>query len=167
MLEALLILAASATAQTADPLAQARAGKVQCVTPNDANKTCMGVTTYKVNADGSFETETTLMIAPSPLITMTVKAPGNVQGNALCGPVDKADFAAATILMDGQPANDAMAAAVRAQLSGAIAPMDGKMSCGTEAADGTVTVTLDGVARPDMTLKTKWVSPSDGYKVGQ
>jgi len=166
MLTAFLILAAAAL-QTADPLAHARAGMVQCVMPNDAAKTCMGLTTYKINADGSFETTTTLLIAPTPLITLTVTSPGTVKDGALCGPVRKADFEAGTILMDGQAANEAMASAVRSQIVGALAPMDGKMGCGTEAADGTVTVTLDGVAHPEMTQKTKWVNASDGYKVGQ
>ncbi|RYD94005.1 MAG: hypothetical protein EOP61_22475 [Sphingomonadales bacterium] len=167
MLTALLILAASATGPSADPLAQARAGKVQCVMPNEATKTCMGLTSYKINADGSFETTTTLLIAPQPLITMTVKSPGTVKDGALCGPVNKADFEAALIEMDGKPANDAVVSAVRGQMAGALAPMDGKMGCGTEAPDGTVTVTLDGVAHPEMTQKTKWVNPGDGYKVGQ
>ncbi|WP_066795542.1 hypothetical protein [Sphingomonas soli] len=167
MLEALLILAASAAGPGADPLAQARAGKIQCVMPNEANKTCIGVTSYKIKADGSFESTTTLLIAPTPLITLTVTSPGTVKDGALCGPVNKADFEAAKIEMDGQPANDAVATAVRSQMAGALAPMDGKMGCSTEAADGTVTVTLDGEIRPEMTQKTKWVSPADGYKVGQ
>ncbi|MES2989231.1 MAG: hypothetical protein V4808_15120 [Pseudomonadota bacterium] len=166
MLTMLFLIAASASPQAADPLAPARAGKIQCVTPNEATKTCMGLSTYKINADGSFETSTTLLIAPTPLITMTVKSPGTVKDGALCGPVRKADFEAAAIEQDGQPANEAMAGAVRSQVAGAIAAMDGKMGCGTEAADGTVTVTLDGVARPDMTQKTKWVDPSEGYKLG-
>lgn len=166
MLAALLIIAAGAD-QTADPLAEARAGKVQCTSPNEAHKTCMGLTTYKINTDGSFETVTTLMIAPTPLITMVVTSPGHVMGGALCGPVRRSDFEAAVIQMDGQAANEAMAGAVRGQVSGAIAAMDGKMGCGTEAADGTVTVTLDGVARPELTQKTRWVNPADGWKVGQ
>ncbi|RYY25125.1 MAG: hypothetical protein EOP62_14910 [Sphingomonadales bacterium] len=166
MLTALLILATPIAGQTADPLAQARAGMIQCIRPNEAAKTCMGTATYKINADGSFESTTTLMIAPSPLITMAVTSSGTVQGGALCGPVNKADFETAVIQMDGQPANDAMAAAIRPQILSAIASMEGKMSCGTEAPDGTITVTLDGTPRPDMTQKAKWVKPSDGYKLG-
>lgn len=167
MLHALLILAASAAGQTADPLAEARAGKLQCVVPNEASKTCMGLVSYKINADGSFQSTAILMIAPQPLITMTVTSSGTVKGGALCGPVRKADFEAAPLMMGGQPVADAMAAAIRPQIIASVAAMDGKMSCGTETGDGTVTVTLDGVAHPEMTQKTKWVSPADGYKVGQ
>lgn len=166
MLTALLILAA-ATPQAADPLAHARAGMVQCVMPNDTAKKCMGITTYKINADGSFESSTQLLIAPTPLITMTVVSTGAVKDGGLCGPVHKADFDAAKIEMDGQPANEGVASAVRGQVGASVAAMDGKMGCGTEAADGTVTVTLDGVARPEMTQKVKWVKPTDGYTLGQ
>lgn len=166
MLTALLILA-SATPQTTDPLAQARAGKVQCVGANEAAKTCMAMGIYTVKADGSFDTVTTVVIAPTPLITMTVKSTGGmVKGNALCAPIKKSEFEAAEIKMDGGPANEAMAAAIRPQLLAAVSAMDGKMSCGTEAADGTINVTLDGVAAPEMTQKAKWVSPSEGYKLG-
>jgi hypothetical protein len=167
MFEALLILAATAPMQAADPLAEARAGKIQCVNANTANKTCMAISTYTLNKDGSYETATTLLIAPQPLITMTVKSAGIVKDGALCGPVRKADFAAATLEMDGAPVNEAMASAIRAQVLGSVEAMDGKMGCGTEAADGTVTVTLDGVAHPEMTQKALWVRPDEGYKVGQ
>ncbi|RYY44768.1 MAG: hypothetical protein EOP59_05630 [Sphingomonadales bacterium] len=166
MLTALLIFAAAAP-QTADPLAQARAGMVQCVMPNEAAKKCGGIASYKINADGTFETATVLLIAPTPLITMTVNSTGMVKDGALCGPVNKAEFAAAKIEMDGQPANEGVASAVRGQVGASVEAMDGKMSCGVEAADGTVTVTLDGVARPELSQKVKWVKPTDGYTLGQ
>ncbi len=166
MLEALLILA-GATGQSADPLAEARAGKIQCVNANTTNKTCMAISTYTLNKDGSYEAATTVLIVPQPLITMAVKSAGIVKDGALCGPVRKADFAAATFEMNGAPVNEAMASAIRAQVLGPIEAIDGKMGCGTQAADGTVTVTLDGVAHPEMTQKTMWVRPEDGYKIAQ
>lgn len=170
MFEALFLLLAPAEMQAAaDPLASAKAGKLQCSGPNIEKKTCMGLSRYKVNPDGSFESTTTLIVSPSPLITMEVKSPGKVDKGALCGPIRKADFEAATFQVDGKPAEETMAAAIRPQVVAAIAAMDGKMGCARETPDGAVLkveVSLDGVAHPEMTQRTLWVNPSDGYKLG-
>ena len=166
MIELLVALLATAGAQSADPLAPARAGKIQCIGPNTEKKTCVGTATYVVRPDGSYDSVTTVMINPTPLITMETRSTGKVEGGAVCGVVRKADYEAAKFTMDGQPADEATAGAIRGQLLGAIAPMDGKNGCSVEKADGTLEVTLDGVARPDLNQKALWVSPSDGYKIG-
>lgn len=170
MIEAFFLLLATAVPQAAaDPLASARAGKLQCANPNVEKKTCMGLSSYKVNPDGSFESVTTIVVAPQPLITMEVKAPGTVKDGALCGPIRKADFEAGTFKMDGKPLDEAMANAIRAQVIGSITPMFDKMGCARETPDGTAfkaEVTLDGVAHPEMTQRVLWVKPEDGYKLG-
>lgn len=170
MIEALfLVLAAAAPQATSDPLAAAKAGKVQCANPNVEKKTCMGLTRYTVKPDGSFDTITTLMVAPQPVVTMEVKSSGTVKDGALCAPVRSADFEAATFQMDGKPADPAIASAIRTQVVASIAPLAGKMGCTHETPDGAVLkaeITLDGVARPDMTQRVLWVSPEDGYQLG-
>lgn len=170
MIEALFLLLASTAPQAAaDPLAAAKAGKLQCTNPNAEKKTCMGLSSYKVKADGSFDSTTTLIIAPQPLITMEVKSAGAVKDGAVCGPIRKADFEAATFKMDGKPLDEATAGTIRTQVVGAITPMLDKMGCTREVADGTgfkAEVTLDGVAHPEMTQRVLWVKPEDGYKLG-
>jgi hypothetical protein len=170
MIEALFLLLAAATPQAAaDPLAPARAGKLQCANPNVEKKTCMGLTRYTVKADGSFESATTLVVAPQPLITMDVKSTGMVRDGALCSPIRKADFEAATFQMDGKPAEAAMATAIRDQVVASIAPLADKMGCGRETPDGAsfkVEVTINGVPHPEMTQRGLWVRPDEGYKLG-
>lgn len=170
MIEAFLLLLAGAAPQTAaDPLASAKAGKLQCANPNVEKKTCMGLSSYKVNPDGSFQSVTTIVVAPQPLITMEVKAPGTVKSGALCGPIRKADFEAATFKIDGKPLDEATASAIRTQIVASIAPMLDKMGCAREVADGAgfkAEVTLDGVAHPEMTQRVLWVKPDEGYKLG-
>jgi hypothetical protein len=171
MIEAFLLLLASGAPQVAaaDPLASAKAGKLQCANPNVEKKTCMGLSSYKVKPDGSFESTTTMVIAPQPLITMEVKAPGTVKDGALCGPIRKADFEAATFRTDGKPLDEATANTIRAQVVGSITPMLDKMGCARETPDGAgfkAEVTLDGVAHPEMTQRVLWVKPEDGYKLG-
>lgn len=169
MIEAFFLLLAAAPQGTADPLAAARAGKVQCSNPNVEKKTCLGITTYKVNPDGSFDTTTTVMVAPQPVVTMEIRSSGTVKDGALCAPIRAADFEAATFQMDGKPADAAMAGAMRAQVVAAIAPMAGKTGCTREVPDGATAkaeVTIDGVARPELTQRVLWVLPKDGYKLG-
>lgn len=157
MIEAIFLLMTAAAPQAAaDPLAAAKAGKLQCANPNVEKKTCLGLTSYKVNPDGSFLTTTTVMVAPQPVVTMEVKSAGTVKDGALCAPIRTSDFEAASIRMDGKPADPAMSLA-------------GKMGCTRETPDGAVLkaeVTLDGVVRPELSQRTLWVSPQDGYKLG-
>ena len=167
MFESLLILAAAAGA---DPLAEARAGKVQCFTPNRATKTCAGIAIYTVRPDGSFDSVTTMMIVPAPLVTMEVRNSGKVEGDAVCNVVKKADFDKAVLSMDGGPVNAAMEQAIRSQVVASLAPMEGKNACARDKVDGDVILaeaTLDGVARPELNQRYIWVKPEDGYKLGQ
>lgn len=167
MFGALLLLAAS---QAADPLAEARAGKLQCVTPNIERKRCVALASYVVRPDGSYDTVITLMIAPSPLIGMETRATGKVEGDAVCSIVHKSDYAAAKFTIDGKPADEATTNAIGAQVMGAVSTLDGKVACSRDRVEGALMVeevTLDGVARPDMTQKFIWVKPEDGYTLGQ
>jgi hypothetical protein len=170
MIEAFFLLLAGAAPQsTVDPLASAKAGKLQCANPNVEKKTCMGLSSYKVKPDGSFDSTTTIVVSPQPLITMEVKSPGTVKGGALCGPIRKADFEAATFKMDGKPLDESIASTIRTQVVGSITPMLDKVGCALETPDGTgfkAEVTLDGVAHPEMTQRVLWVKPDEGYKLG-
>lgn len=164
-----LLLAAGAPHAAADPLAPARAGKIQCANPNVEKKTCMGLTSYKLNADGGFETTATILIAPQPPITMEVKSAGKRVDDALCATIRKEDLEAASFKMDGTPLDASTAGAIRAQIIGSITPMLGKTGCTRETPDGATArteVTLDGVAHPEMTQRVLWVKPEDGYKLG-
>jgi hypothetical protein len=169
MIALLLVLTPLSPQAAADPLAAARAGKLQCANPNVEKKTCLGLTGYKVKADGSFESTTTVMVAPQPVITMEVKSAGTVRDGALCAPIRTSDFEAASFQMDGKPADPAIASAIRAQIVASIAPLAGKMGCTRESPDGAVSkaeVTIDGVVRPELGQRVLWVRPEDGYRLG-
>ena len=169
MFESLFLLLAIAGGQAADPLAPAKAGKVQCINPNIEKKTCAATATYVVRPDGSYDSVVTALIAPAPLITMATKASGKIESGAVCGLIRREDYQASTFTMDGKPADAATAEAIRGQVLTAVAPLVGKNGCArsrTEGALEAVDVTLDGVARPDLSQKAMWVKPEDGYKLG-
>jgi hypothetical protein len=169
MLEPLFLLLAMTGSQAADPLAPARAGKIECIGPNTEKKTCIGTAVYRPHADGSFDATVTAVVAPAPLITMETRTSGKAENGALCGVIHKSDYEAATFRIGGEPAPDAMATAIRGQVVGAVASLDGKTGCSKTRPDGdmlAVDVTVDGVARPELGQKAIWVAPADGYKLG-
>ncbi|NYT40148.1 hypothetical protein HZY97_05230 [Sphingomonas sp. R-74633] len=171
MLLSLLILATAApAAQSADPLAPARAGQYQCVIPNQDKKTCVGTTSYKIAADGSYESTTQLFLAPTPLITMELHTRGSAKDGKLCETVKLADFQAGTVYLDGKPADDATSNAVKSQMTAAVSALDGKSACSTikPDADGLMLneVAIDGTVRSDLSQKFIWVGAKDGYKLG-
>ncbi|MBK8544536.1 MAG: hypothetical protein IPL62_13885 [Caulobacteraceae bacterium] len=101
---ALGLLAAPAAAQTADVLAPARAGQLQCFEPNVTAKTCQSLGGYTFQANGVIDNPAQVLISPSPAIIMTINSPVAVRNNAICGPLAAADIQRATFTIDGAPA---------------------------------------------------------------
>jgi hypothetical protein len=165
----LLLAAAAAGGQTADPVAPARAGKYQCVLPDREKKTCLGTTSYTISGD-SYAATTRLFLAPTPLITMELRTKGTIKNGQFCETIRLADFEAGTVYMDGKPADAPTATAVKSQMAAAITPLDGKSTCSAikPDADGLMLneLTVDGAPRPDLSQKFLWVSAADGYKLG-
>jgi hypothetical protein len=171
MFDALVILLAVAGPATpaADPLAPARAGKIQCIAPNKPKKSCIGLGTYTVRPDGSFDAVMNVIVSPTPRITMETRSTGKVEGDAVCSTVLKQEYAEAKITIDGAPAEEATAQAIRGQIVGAVAPLEGKKACSREVPEGElsrVDVTVDGTARPELTQRVIWVRPDEGYTLG-
>lgn len=170
MLLSLLILATAGPApQSADPVAPARAGKYQCVVPNQEKKTCLGTTSYKITGD-SYESTTQLFLAPTPLVTMELHTKGMLKNGALCETIKLADFQAGTVYLNGKPADDATSNAVKSQMTAAVSALDGKSACSTikPGADGLLLneVAIDGTTRDDLSQKFIWVGKADGYQLG-
>ncbi|MEP9360472.1 hypothetical protein [Sphingomonas sp. KR3-1] len=170
MIFSLLLLATAATGPAADPLAPAREGKYQCVVPNLEKKTCLGTTSYKPGADGSYESTTQLFLAPTPLITMELHTRGGTKDGKLCETIKLADFQAGIVYLNGKPADDATSNAVKSQMTAAVSALDGKAACSEfKPADGGLLlneVSIDGTARADLSQKFIWVSAKDGYSLG-
>ena len=165
-----LMMAMLAAGQAApDPLAPAREGKVQCVSPNREKKTCVAIASFKMRPDGGFESVVRVMVNPAPEIVMETHTIGTVENSLTCNMIRTEDYDAAILTMNGAPMDEAMAGAIRPQITAALAPMAGKKGCSHERPDGDMIVsevTLDGVAHPEMTQRLIWVSPSAGYSLG-
>lgn len=170
MLSGIMMLLAATAAQTADPLAPAREGKLHCYTPDAGKKTCVALSSFTAGPDGSWRADTTMLLAPAPLTIFTSSSVVTVEGAAMCGPVLREDIMAGTVTMGGIPLPAEQAAPVLEQIAGALSSMIGTKACTTLRPDGDVLVaesTLDGVAAPQLTQRLIWVAPDEGYRVGQ
>jgi hypothetical protein len=165
-----LVLALLAAPQAVpDPLAPAREGKVQCVSPNREKKTCLAMTSYKAGPGGAFDSTVAVLVNPNPLIVMETRTKVTVESGATCSIIRAEDYAASTFTMNGAPMDESTASTIRTQVAAVIAPMAGKKGCSRERLEGDLLiseVTIGGVARHDMTQKMIWISPSEGYTLG-
>lgn len=152
----------------ADPLAEARTGKMQCYRPDTARKTCMALASYSFESDGTITNKAVVLISPQQVVTMTTKSSVAIKGEAVCGPMRREDLEAAEIAVNGTILPDAQAAGVRAQLVQAVSNQIGKEVCTTYLPSGdklSAQVTVDGAANPLYTQDVLWVKAEDGYQV--
>ncbi len=167
MLTVMMFLAGLQGAPTAaDPLAPARAGKLQCHAPNAAAKSCRSLASYTFAPDGSILNKADVLLAPQMGLIMTVTSPVAVKNGAVCGALSGIDKA--TFVMNGQPTDQATTDAIRQQVGQAMAPMLGKQVCTTYKPDGEgfiASAVIDGQPAPGGDQKVIWVAPTDGYKV--
>jgi hypothetical protein len=162
----LLLAAALQAAATADPLAPARIGDLQCYGADPVRRTCRAMGGYSFGADGKILNKAEVVLQDSPLVTMTTVSPVTVKDGAICGPLSGVDKA--QIAVRGRRLPESEAAPIRAQLQESMAAILGKEVCTTYRRSGEwwiAEVTMDGVARQDMSDTLLWVPASAGYTV--
>lgn len=167
MLSVILAMAMQAAAPAAaDPLAPARIGDVQCYGADTVRKTCRAMGGYSFGAGGEILNRAEVILQDAPLVTMTTTSPVTVKDGAVCGPLSGIDKA--QIAFRGRRIPEADAVPIRAQVQRSMADVLGQEVCTTYRRSGDwwiAQVTLNGVARPDMSDTLLWVPPSAGYSV--
>ena len=121
---------------------------------------------YSFGADGKILNKAEVVLQDSPLVTMTTVSPVTVKDGAICGPLSGVDKA--QIAVRGHRLPEGEAAPIRAQLRESMASILGKEVCTTYRRSGEwwiATVTMDGVARQDMSDTLLWAPASAGYTV--
>lgn len=157
-----------AAAANADPLAEARTGKMQCYRPDTARKTCVALASYIFETNGTITNKAVVLISPQQMVTMTTSSSVVIKGEAVCGPMRREDIEGAEIAVNGTKLPDEQAAGVRGQLVQAISNQLGKEVCTTYVPSGdklAAQVTVDGAANPLYTQDVLWVKADDGYQV--
>ncbi|MBN8846448.1 MAG: hypothetical protein J0H88_24710 [Sphingomonadales bacterium] len=86
-----------------DPLAPARAGKVQCHEPDEIARTCRIMTWFGEGADGRVQVRQLTALSDSPSIAAELKVGITREGPAFCGTVDDSYMAGFRIVSGRAP----------------------------------------------------------------
>lgn len=160
--------APEAASVTADPLAEARSGMVQCYAPDTARRTCKSIAGYAFGPQG-VTNQAEVLISPSGPMVMKTNAPVAVRQGAVCGPVRAEDIDASELLFAGRPITGEQAQHVKAQLKGGMGELLGQEVCTAYVAGPqglTTQVSVNGTAAPEMSnTPVIWVRPGEGWTV--
>lgn len=153
-----------------DPLAPAKAGRIRCINPDRANRSCSTIVHYTLRGDGAFDALVTGVVNRDPLIVLEYSTFGQVRDGAVCNRVRPADFNTGKLTSNGTALSPALEANTRLKLQETLQPLAGHERCYRDMASGdelTVNVTMDGILRPEMAQSAIWVLPEDGYAPGR
>jgi hypothetical protein len=165
---ALPVLAASDPQATADPLAEARQGKLQCYVQDAARKTCRALAGYQFRPDGTIQNPALVLVSLEPVTIMAVASQVTVKADAVCGVSRAEDIDKASLAVAGQQLSQDQARIIKTQIKTMLAGRIGKEVCTTYAPAGdhlAAQVTVDGAPAPELSAEVVWVGPNDGYTV--
>jgi hypothetical protein len=169
LIAALCALAPAAQAVDLGPLAPVAEGKVSCVSPNTAAKTCFAIDIYRLAAGGEIQDESVEMVSASPLIIMTMHSRVQVNGAVECSAPRLSDITTASFTVEGHPADAALTARLRANVQATLQPMMRHKVCAIYRPQGEsllMTFAIDGQPLPNLDRRMMWVSPAEGWRVG-
>lgn len=163
----LLMFAALAGGPPADdPLAPARAGRLQCHEPDVVNRRCKVLARYEFGLDGSIINVGEALLSEKPLIVFTTRTPVTVRDGQVCG--DHKDSRIVRLTIDGQPGSAEDLAELNAMMTAALKSDFGKQTCSRYRPDGDFLRTegsVGGVRDPENDRRLLWVDPGSGYSV--
>jgi hypothetical protein len=163
-----LILAAATPTLAAepDPLAQGRAGKAQCFTPDVKAKTCRQIVSFTFGSGGAIVTHASTALNEN--VVMHHGGAVTIKAGAVCRRLTTAEMDQSTFTLGGKPASAADTAALRAEVKTEYAGMIGKELCTSYRPAGrffAASLAMDGVPQTDVSDTVLWVNPRDGYKL--
>jgi hypothetical protein len=164
----LLLAALLAAAAADDPLAPARAGKVQCYSPDEMARTCRSIAGYRQTGPDTYDNSALILVAPAPLTLLRTITPVTIKDGAVCGALRSEDVTAGVVLVDGTPLDETKAASIKAKVAHGLAPFAGKTICTRYVGDGdhvVAKVTIDGKAQDGFDQDVLWIAPDAGYGV--
>ena len=170
MLALVLLLAAPPLQAAEDPLAPAREGKLRCIDPDSVKRNCSSIIRYKLGASGSFEASVIGIVERAPLTLISYKISGTVDGDRVCAIVRLDDILAGKLTRNGELLAPGQANTVRTRLLTRLDSLAGKRRCFIDQPDGSgivSNVTINGLVQPQMQQRVAWVSPSEGYAIGE
>lgn len=161
-----MVLALAAT-DAWDPLAPAATGKVLCISPDAARKTCAAIGAFTRLADGAIDNRSVVLLGKSPLMVMETHSQLSLKpGGAVCGPITRHDLDIASFKINGAPASEAQTERLRARLIQQMTPLFGHEACVIyrPAGDHLAAQTTDNGEPQGPPATVIWVSEAD-YQV--
>jgi hypothetical protein len=167
---ALILAAAQSVPAATDPLGPARSGQLQCFVPDTSRKMCHALARYTWGPGRAIQIRADILMAPTNLlIVMRTATSVEVRSGAVCGRVRARDIEASTFTIAGRPVPQQMVQLVSPQILSLLRTHLDQEVCSTFVPNGsafTTQLTIDGMARPEVSETFIWVRPDDGYMVG-
>ena len=164
----MVLLAASSGPAGTDVLGQSQSGKMMCVNPDPATKTCSSIISYKPQKDGSLLETGEVLISPGQSLTFEMSSLVKARGGAMCGTVGLADMQKGRLRMNGTLFPPDRNEAALQKFIERLKPMAGREACEALRIQDGQLKKFGQVERVDLNLPGKpvsWISPADGYKV--
>lgn len=154
-----------------DPLADARAGRVQCHEPDTAAHTCRVMTWFSEGADGRIQVRQLTALSDSPSVAAELRMGVTREGEGLCGVVNEAYMAGFRIVSARAPYAPLNDKRYRILYRDAlVATLWNRKSCAYAFArsDDAMQLevgTVDGEFAGEMMSSYIWIDPGAGYRL--
>lgn len=162
-----LAAAPSVRAQDSDPLAPAREGRIECISPNVAARLCGVMSGYRFLEDGKIANDYVMHIQNEPVVLAYGTDTVEVRDGMVCSRIEAGEIEAIRFTVDGRRAPSDIAEELRNAFALALTGIDEICSRTTPDGDtARVTVFTDGVEQPELAERMIWVRRQEGYTVG-
>lgn len=149
-----------------DPFADAKAGKIECFSPNTEKKTCFDFSHYTWQADGTVIIEDEVALSANPLISVKTKSVSTVEKSSVCTKVLANSQEYNTFFKDGKPMSTEESAPLQQNLISNRSRFIGRTVCMDISPYESVYIaefTIDGTPLPTATNRMKWIGTDEGY----
>ena len=172
MIRELLIAASIIAAQSHvvladdDPFGLAKSGKLECFAPDTDKKTCLDISHYTWQPDGTVLMEDEMAVSTHPLISMMVKSLGTVEGSSACVTVAGYSLKNVTFFKEGMPMSEEESVNYLQTANSKNAKLLGKKVCMDISPIGSLFITqftVDDTPLPAATNRLKWIGADEGY----
>jgi hypothetical protein len=152
-----------------DPLAPSREGKLYCQSPNLTNKTCSGISSYRVTGDGIIIGHAVGALNNDPPMSFVIEANTEVKDGALCFALSQRNLDEMYLMIGDQrfesEEGDKLLALRRESMAEDLLE---KEVCEQHFSDGdrrTLKAFVDGVEVPEMSGEYVLITESSGYRL--
>lgn len=165
----LILAAATPTASDTVVLTQLNAGKMLCLDPDTATKTCSEISSYAAGKGGAFVESSEFHLRLRQPLTFELSNVVQITGPFICGVLSEAGLQQGRIRIRGSLLPPDRNALILGKLIEHWKPMIGRQVCQELRVENDRLMAFGLVDQVDSKLPGKparWIKPDDGYNVG-